>query len=151
MASQSSTIYSERVSLKEEHLNDILDKITIGKSLNSSEGIFLENFELSTDLDYQEFSHLSKNQVFEKVCSLLERGKSVICNLYDKDGKINDRIVSIKNIFEDECCVINLKHGDKVKIFDKFLYKIEFNLKKNEYYLESQGEFIEKITHGDDN
>jgi hypothetical protein len=151
MASQSSTIYSERISLKEEHLNDILDKITIGKSLNSSEGIFLENFEISTDLDYQEFSHLSKNQVFEKVCNLLERKKSVICNLYDKDGKINDRIVSIENIFEDECCVLHLKHGDKVKIFDKFLYKIEFNLKKNEYYLESQGEFIEKITHGNDN
>jgi len=151
MASQSTTIYKDRSSVKEEHLNEILEKINNGKSLTLSEGIFLNNFEISSENDFREFSHLSKNQVFEKLCNLLERGKIVICNLFDKDGRINDKIISLENLFEEECCVLVLKHGDRSKIYDKFLYKITYNLKKDEYYLESQDEYFEKINMENEN
>jgi len=138
---------SLRNSLKDDELNQILDKIHQGKLLSESEGIFLQKFDSIIENDHKDFSHLSKNQVFDKICYLLENGKNVVCDLYDKDGKINDRIISIHNYFEEDCCVLNLKHGDSTKIYDKFLYKITYNLKKDEYYLDSQGEYFEKITH----
>lgn len=132
--------------LKDEHLNDILDKIKMGIGLSESEMNFIEKYESMLESDLQNYSHLTKNQVFEKVCRYLERKKSVICDLYDKDGKIDDQIISISNLFEEDCCVILLKHGETVKIFDRFLYKITYNIKKGHYCLEMQSEFFEKIT-----
>lgn len=148
MASQSNHMFANlRNSIKDDHLNDILDKIQGGKILSDSENSFLNKFDSIFDGDYKEFSHLSKNQVFDKVCYLLERSKTVICNLYDKDGMINDKIVSMDNFFEEDCCILHLKHGDSIKITDKFLYKISYTLRKDEFYLESQGEFYEKINY----
>jgi len=152
MGSQSYHMYlSLRNSLKDDHLNQILDKIHSGEMISKSEGIFLQKFDSIIEGDQRDYSHLSKNQVFDKICYLLDSGKNVVCNLYDKDGKINDRIISIHNYFEEDCCVLDLKHGDSTKIYDRFLYKITYNLNKDEYYLESQGEYFEKITHRNEN
>ena len=151
MASQSYHMYlSLRNSLKDDQLNQILDKIHSGEMLSESEGKFLQKFDSIVENDQRDYSHLSKNQVFDKICYLLDRNKVVVCNLYDKDGQINDKIVSIDNYFEEDCCVLRLKHGDLTKIYDKFLYKITYDLKKDEYYLESQGEYFEKITHNNE-
>ena len=138
-------------SLKDDHLNDILDKIKMGIGLSESELNFIQKYEIMSESDLQDHSHLTKNQVFEKVCKYLERDKTVICDLYDKDGKINDRIISISNLFEDDCCILSLKHGDNVKIYDRFLYKISYNIKKDHYCLEIQSEFFEKITNTNEN
>ena len=152
MASQSTDLFlSERISLKDQHLNSILDKLGVGDLLTESEGIFLEKFDFFIENDMTDFSHLSKNQVFDKICYLLDKNKSVICNLYDKDGIINDKIIKIENFFEKDCCVLTLKHGEVAKLFDKFLYKLSYNIKKNEYYLESQDEYFEKIIHNNEN
>ncbi len=133
--------------LKDEHLNDILDKIKMGIGLSESEIKFVEQYEQMLESDLQDHFYLSKNQVFDKICKYLERGKNVICDLYDKDGKINDQIESINNLFEEDCCVLLLKHGEAVKIYDKFLYKITYNIKKDHYCLEAQSEYFEKITN----
>jgi hypothetical protein len=147
MASQSIYIQSSnRESLKDSHLNDILDKIQIGGVLSELETKFIQEYENLLETDLKDFSHLSKNQVFDKVCYLLERNKTIICDLFDKNGKINDRIISIENLFEEECCSILLKHGDSVKIMDKYLYKISYNIRKDQYNLELQGEYYEKIS-----
>lgn len=152
MASQSYHMYLNlRNSLKDDELNEILDKIHKGKLLSESEGRFLQKFDSIIESDHKDFSHLSKNQVFDKICYLLDSDKNVICNLYDKYGRINDKIVSAHNYFEEDCCVLGLKNGDSAKIYDKFLYKITYNLKRDEYYLESQGEYFEKITHRNEN
>ena len=132
--------------LKDEHLNDILDKIKMGIGLSESELNFIEKYDFMMESDLQDHSHLTKNQVFEKVCKYLERNKIVICDLCDKDGKIDDQIISISNLFEEDCCILLLKHGDSIKIYDRFLYKITYNIKRNHYCLEIQSEFFEKIT-----
>jgi hypothetical protein len=142
---------SLRNSLKDDHLNQILDKIHSGEMISKSEGIFLQKFDSIIESDQRDYSHLSKNQVFDKICYLLDSGKNVVCNLYDKDGIINDKIIKIENFFEKDCCVLTLKHGEVAKLFDKFLYKLSYNIKKNEYYLESQDEYFEKIIHNNEN
>lgn len=148
MLSQSSdSVVFNRDSLKDYKLNEILEKLNNGISLTKSEGIFLEKFDELIENDFKDSSHITKNQVFERVCILLEKGKIIICNLYDKDGKIDDKIVSIHNSFEESYCVINLKHGMSVKIKDNFLYKITYDLTKDEFYLESTGEYYEKINN----
>jgi hypothetical protein len=152
MASQSSTMYLDnRNSLKDQHLNSILDKVNIGQTLSVYEGTFLVDYDILSESDFKDFSHLSKNQVFDKICNLLEKNKIVICNLYDKDGMINDRIIKIENLFEKDCCLLTLKHGEVSKLFDRFLYKITYSLKKNEYYLEVQDEYYEKIINRNEN
>ena len=152
MPSQSYHMYlGLRNSLKDDELNEILDKIHKGKLLSESEGRFLQKFDSIIESDHKDLSHLSKNQVFDRICYLLESDKDVICNLYDKYGRINDKIISVHNYFEEDCCVLELKHGDSTKIYDKFLYKITYNLNRDEYYLESQGEYFEKITHKNEN
>ena len=132
-------------SLKDDHLNNILDKIKVGIGLSESEMNFIKEYDHMIESDLKDLSHLSKNQVFEKVCYYLERDKTVICDLYDRDGRIDDKILSISNLFEEDCCILNLKHGDSVKIYDRFLYKITYNLKRYYYCLETQGEYYEKI------
>ena len=152
MASQSTDMYLNiRNSLKDQHLDSILDKMKSGESLSESEGLFLDGYDFLIENDLKDVSHLSKNQVFDKICYLLDNGKVIICNLYDKDGIINDKIVKIENLFEKDCCLLYLKHGDTARLFDKFLYKIIYNFKKDEYYLESQDEYFEKIITDNEN
>jgi hypothetical protein len=152
MVSQSSSLYfGNRNSLKDQHLNFILDKLNSGQSLGIYEDSFLDEYDNISENDLKDFSHLSKNQVFDKICNLLERNKVVICNLYDKYGITNDMIIKIENLFEKDCCLLTLKHGEIYKLYDKFLYKITYNLKKKEYYLESQNEYFEKITNTNEN
>jgi hypothetical protein len=136
--------------LKDQELNLILQKIHEGRFISESEKQFLKNFDSISDGELLDFSHLSKNQIFEKICNLLNANKKIICNLYDKDGKIDEQITSITNDFESECCILFFKHGSKYKICDNFLYKLTYNLKKDFYSLESSGEFFEKIEKSND-
>jgi len=138
------------VTLKDQELNFILQKIQDGAYISESEKNFLNNFDTISDNDLLDFSHLSKNQIFEKICNLINNGKKIICNLYDKDGKINEQIISITNDFESDCCILFFKHGLKYKIYDNFLYKLIYDLKKDIYSLESNGQFFEKIEKSDD-
>jgi hypothetical protein len=146
MGSQSTdTILNLKESYKDSYLNDILEKIKIGIGLSDSEKNFINQYDHLIENDLRDLSHLSKNQVFEKICYFLDKNKNIICDLYDKNGKINDKILGISNLFEDDCCLLTLKHGDVVKIFDRYLYKISYNIKKDQYNLELQGEYYEKI------
>jgi hypothetical protein len=134
-----------RENIKEFELNSVLEKIKMNKILTENEIKFLCEFDTIPEIDHANFSHLSKNQVFDKITYYLSKKKKVICDLKDKDGIINEQIISIVNDFENEYCVLYLKHDQICKIFDKFLYKITYNFQKDNYSLETQGEFYEKI------
>ena len=140
-----------RESVKDDELNKILDKISLHKKLTPREEDFLSKYDHIMDKDISDASHLSKNGTFTKITELLEGGKKVICDLYDKDGKINDQIVSIENDFENETCILYLKHGDKAKLYDKFLYNITYDFNHDTFSLTSQDEFFEKIPISNEN
>jgi hypothetical protein len=136
---------SLRESVKDDELNRILDKISSHQKLSDREEQFLAKFDQVVDTDLSDMSHLSKNTAFDKVSNLLERGKKVICDLYDKDGQINDQIISVENDFESETCILNLKHGDEAELNDRFLYTINYDFGHDTYSLRSQDEFFEKL------
>lgn len=138
-------------SLKDMEMDRILDKISKSKNLTDREISFLDLYQHTCDDDLRDFVYLSKNSTFNKISQLLEKNKKVICDLYDKNGKIGLQIVSIENQFDTEKCILTFRNKETYFLHDRFLYNIIYNYKKNEYSLQEQDEYFEKIlTKGDE-
>lgn len=129
-------------SFKEIKLNMILDKMSRGESITDNEKSFLKSYELEID-DWKDYKLLSKENIVERVKYILPK-KKIICNLEDNDGKIGSMIMSIDNDFHGEC-LLKLRNGMDFKIGDNHLYNLIFSLKKDQYSLESEDEYYEKI------
>ena len=132
--------------LKEIELNSILEKISKHISLNSNEKKFLETFENVQDDDLKSFSLLSRQTATEKIDDLINKNKTIICDLEDRDGKIGQAIIDTYNDYENELTILKFKNQQIFKMKDNFLYNINYNLKKNIYTLEKSDEFYEKIS-----
>jgi hypothetical protein len=132
-------------SIKEIRLNQILDKISNKTKLSKSEQDFLDHYDETSEEDMMDLRMLSKESTFTKISQLLEKGKKVICNLVDKDGKIGIQILQIYNKFDDETSIMTLKNGEKIKLMDNILYNIIYNTNKDEFSLEMEDEFFEKL------
>lgn len=138
-------------SIKDDELDRILDKIASKLKLTDGEKKFLDEYNSTSDDYYQDYSHLTKNDVCEKLEDLLSKGRKVICDLYDRDGKIGIEIKSIENILDEDSCFLSLKNGEKIEIKDNYFYNIFYDFRKDEHSLQSQEEFYEKIPVKDDN
>ena len=138
--------------VKEIELNRILDKINFKKKLSDKEINFLNLYQVTRDDDMKDFMYLSKNSTYDKVKDLLDKEKKVICDLCDKYGKIGLKVVDIENDFEEDECILHLKGDETFVLEDKFLYNLIYNKKKDEYSLQEQDEYYEKIeaSNGED-
>lgn len=132
-------------SLKETFLDNILDKISNGLKLSKSEQDFLDNYTEKTDEDIMDFKMLSKESTFKKISDLLNLNKKIICNLYDKNGKIGLEILSIENDYQKEVTILHLEKSEDIILKDNHLYNITYQLKEDEYSLETDGEFYEPL------
>ena len=132
-------------SIKEIEANRILDKIGSGKALSEKEISFLNLYQHTKEDYMRDFMYLSKNSAYYRVDDLLKSNRTVICNLHDRQGKFGIKIVSIENVFEDDSCTITMKGGEKHSLDDRFLYNIIYSIKKDEYSLQEQDEYFEKI------
>ena len=132
-------------SVKEMELNKILDKVSNRKSLTTRERNFLELYKTTREEDMKDFLYISKNSAFKKISELLEIGKKVMCDLHDRNGKIGLEITGIENNFEEDTCIITMKGEEKHQLHDKFLYNLIYSIKKDEYSLQEQDEYFEKI------
>lgn len=139
-----------RESLKEIELNSILDKIAKRMKLSSGEETFLDTYDNVKEDDLKSFAMLSRQSATEKIDTLIESGKKVICNLEDRSGKIGLEIISTENIPDEEITILKLKHSETYKMKDNFLYNLIFDIKKNIYSLEASDEFFEKIPVSND-
>ncbi len=137
-------------SIKEIELNRILDKINSKKKLSDKEINFLNLYQDTREEDMKDFMFLSKNSTYNRIKDLLDKNKKVICDLHDRDGKIGLKIVDIENHFEDEECTLYLKGNETFLLEDKFLYNLIYNKKKDEYSLQEQDEYFEKIEDDND-
>ncbi len=139
-------------SLKEIEMNRILDKIGSSKKLSEKEINFLNLYQHTREELMKDFMYLSKNSTYSKIEDLLKNKKTIICNLHDKDGKFGLKIVGVENVFEEDICTVIMKGDERHNLQDKFLYNIIYNTKKDEYSLEEQDEYFEKIeaSNGDD-
>jgi len=133
-------------SVKEMEMNRILDKVSVKSKLSDREKRFLDLYQINKDdEEMKDFLYLSKNTAFNKISSLLEKGKKVICDLHDRNGKIGLQVTGITNSFEDDSCTVVMKGNNKHDLHDKFLYNIIYNTKKDEYSLQEQDEYFEPI------
>ena len=129
--------------LKEIEMNRILDKISKKSKLDKREQRFLDLYNHKKDEDAKDLMYLSKNSTFSKIKYLIQKGKRVICDLYDRDGKIGLPIVDVINDIESETCRVIMKN-EECQLHDRFLYNI-IHIKKNDYSLQEQDEYFEKI------
>ena len=132
-------------SVKEIELNRILDKINFKKKLSDKEINFLNLYQVTRDDDMKDFMYLSKNSTYDKVKDLIDKSRRVICDLHDRDGKIGLRIIDIENDFEEDECILHLKGSETFILEDKFLYNLIYNKNRDEYSLQEQDEYYEKI------
>lgn len=137
--------YLLKESVKQMEVNKIMEKVSKRKPLTKREQNFLELYRSTHKEEMKDYLYLSKNSTFSKVMDLLEKKVKVICNLHDKNGKFGMEIVKIENNFEDETCIVTMIHDEHHKLHDKFLYNLIYNTNKNEYSLEEQDEYFEKI------
>jgi hypothetical protein len=142
--------YILRESIKEIEMNRILDKIFKKSKLSKKEVGFLNLYnETQAVEDDKDFMLISKNFVVKKVNDLIKIGKKVICDLHDRDGKIGIQILFIEDDINDESSIVRMKNDQFHKLHDKFLYNLIYNIKRNEYSLQEQDEFFEKIEVND--
>jgi hypothetical protein len=132
-------------SVKEVELNKILDKVLKKETLTLREKGFIELYNSTQEVIMKDYLYLSKNSTFKKITEILEIGKKIICDLHDRNGKIGVEIIGIVNNFEQETCSLTLKSGEKHNLHDKFLYNLIYNIKKDQYSIEEQDEYFEKI------
>ena len=138
-------LFDLRESLKDSELNRILDKISDGLKLTNSEQTFLNKYDSIKEDDLKDFTHLSRETTYQKIRELLDLNKKVVCDLYDRNGKIGLYITSITNNYNEGTCTLNLKGGESTKMTDNYLYNLIYNIQKDEYSLEVQDEYFEKI------
>ncbi len=129
----------------ESKINKIMTKISNKEILTNKERRILDIYQFIRKDDLRDFLFLSKNSTFTKIKDLLEKNFTIICNLHDKDGKFGERILTIENKFEDETCSIEMEHGYQHFLHDKFLYNLIYNQDRNQFSLEEQDEYFEKI------
>jgi len=132
-------------SVKEMELDKILDKVLKKETLTSREKGFIELYNSTQEVIMKDYLYLSKNSTFKKITEILEIGKKIICDLHDRNGKIGLEIIEIVNNFEQETCILTLKGGEKHNLHDKFLYNLIYNIEKDQYSIEEQDEYFEKI------
>jgi hypothetical protein len=135
-------------SLKEIEMNRILEKISKKGKLTKRESDFLNLYNETTDEERgRDLMYLSKNVAVKKIKELIEKYKKVICDLHDRNGKIGLQIIDIVDEDnEEETSLVIMRGNETHKLHDKFLYNIIYNTKKNEYSLQEQDEYFEKIT-----
>lgn len=127
--------------IKNSKLDNILDKIFIHQDLSERELDFLSKFDGIDESELKDFSFLSLLDLFY----LMSKIKKIInCDIKDKNGKINDQIISFYYNYSECQVVLTLKHGTFV-LNDNYLYKLTYEFKHDNYSLDIQDEYHEKI------
>lgn len=127
-------------------LNQILDKISLHDDLTQREKDFLEDFGDINDDEIKDYNYLSLLDLFYTMSKI---NKSIICDIKDNQGRINDLIISM-DYNHDECLLkLGLKHGS-VDLKDNCLYKLIYQFKHDNYSMDIESEYYEKITLNND-
>jgi hypothetical protein len=137
--------YVSSESIKNIEIDRILDKMNKNKELTNREKNFIYSYNQLRDEDFKDYMYLSKNLAFDVLSKLLNNNKKVICDLHGRNGKFGLQIIDITNDYENENCIIVMAGNEKHKLHDRYLYNIIYNIKKDEYSIEEQDEYFEKI------
>lgn len=122
-------------------LNSILDNNSY--EYNESDVAFLKNFDERVGDSY---ILLSKNKTIEVINFLATQKRTIVSLLEDRDGVINEAIISVENNIDNETAIINTKNTS-FTIRDRNLYDIKYNPRKDVFLLTLNSEYIEKLLH----
>lgn len=137
--------FNIKESFKEKRLNSILMKINNKEQLTKVEKEFLDRYNDINDEDIKDHMMITMSTAYNVISNILQKGTKIICNLTDRDGRINSEIKSIERDYENELCILTLKNGENFKMRDNFLYNIIYNIDNNDFSLEIHDEYFEKI------
>lgn len=137
-------LLESRESIKDDRLNKILDKISSNSELSERERQFLDNYDIIDTDDTKDFTYLSRDVIYKKIIDLLDDDKVVVCDLYDRDGKINRPIESIFIDYESSRYYL-IVDSKRIELKDNFLYNLIYNDDEVYYSLQSQDEYFEEI------
>lgn len=137
--------FSLKESLKDDRLNHILDKMADISTLTPNEEEFLKKYDTIKEEDLKDYTHLSPHTTFEKIRKILDNNNHIICDLYDKEGIIGSPIISIEINYDSGDYTLNLENGQSHVLKDNFLYNIIYDYKNDNYSLQSQDEYYEKM------
>ena len=140
------SFFNIRESLKEVELDRILDKIGKKLSLTPKEQDFMDHYDAIQDNEIQDFLYLTKEKIAEKIQELLDQKKTIICDLVDRNGKIGLKIKTINQpVLDTEFTTLTLSNYEKTKLYDRFLYNLIYDMNRDEFSLQSQDEYFEKV------
>jgi len=134
-------IFSLKDNPKIFELNKVLDKISQKNQLSQREYDFLDKFGTIDEEDFKDYNFLSLMDLFYIMNKI---DKNIILNIKDREGKINQQILEVHYRYEDCKIYLILKHGDYT-LTDNFLYKLEYEFKHDNYSLDIESEYYEKI------
>jgi hypothetical protein len=141
MTNKMNITFHSKDNTKTSELNQILDKISINKELSDREKDFLEKYDSINDDELKDYNYLTLLDLFYLIIKL---DKTIICDIKDKDGRINQEILSIDYDNDDCAMTLGLKHGI-YKMTDNYLYKMIYVFKHDNYSLDIESEYHEKI------
>lgn len=129
-------------SLRDDELNRILDKMNDNSPLTNSEREFLSKYKSTNDDDYKDKRYLTNIDVFQTISRLIDNDRKIVCNLFNSN---NDGIDIIGIDISSDDYKLLLKNKKTISLKDKYLYNIIYNFIKDEYSLEIQDEYYEKV------
>lgn len=133
--------FQGREDTKVSELNQILDKIFINQDLSERELEFLNKFEGINDDELKDYSFLSLLDLFYLMSKIK---KPIICDIKDREGKLNQQILTVDYDHEECELTLGLKHGIYTLTDNKF-YRLTYQFKHDNYSLDIEGEYKEKI------
>jgi hypothetical protein len=141
MARKLDITFKSKDNSKINELNQILDKMSLEGKLSDREKDFLDHFDTIQDNELQDYNYLSLLDLFYILTKI---NKIVICDIKDKQGKINDQVMSMEYNHDDCIITLGLKHGT-FELTDNFLYRLMYQFKNDNYSLDIESEYYEKI------
>ncbi len=124
--------------IKNTYLNHLLDKMSDGEKLNTSQMYFLNNINNIKDTHIMDHKYKTNYDTYLIMLDILND------NIIIKYGSNNDEIIKIYRNDNDDIIIV-LKNNKEIEIKDNYLYNMLFDIDKFEYKLIEQDEYFEKI------
>jgi len=141
MSKRINITFQGKDNLKTSELNTILDKIFVKQDLSERELEFLEKYDIIDNEDLKDYSFLSLLDLFYLFSKIK---KPIICDIKDREGKINQQILNVDYDHEECKLTLGFKHGIYTLSDNKF-YRLSYEFKHDNYSLDIQSEYNEKI------
>lgn len=130
--------------IKNTYLNHLLDKLSDGKRLNTSQLYFLNNIDKVKDSYIKDHKYKTNYDIYLVMMDILDNNINIKYGIKDDIDSFGQKITKVYRNNDDQI-IIKLENNKEKEIKDNFLYNMIFNIDKFEYELVEQDEYFEKI------